>query len=145
MGNIYLWAKLFHILFVVAWMAGLLYLPRIFVYHAGTNVSEGTSNIFKTMERRLYYYISYPSAILVWITGLFMAYKLGLYLWLLLKFLLVIALTLYHINLGRYVSNFSTDKNQKSPKFYRLINEIPFLILFGILIFVVLKPFDLII
>ena len=94
MGNIYLWAKLFHILFVVAWMAGLLYLPRIFVYHAGTNVSEGTSNIFKTMERRLYYYISYPSAILVWITGLFMAYKLGLYLWLLLKFLLVIALTI---------------------------------------------------
>ena len=145
MANIYLWTKLFHILFVVAWMAGLLYLPRIFVYHSGKSVSANTSDIFKIMERRLYYYIMYPSAILVWITGLFMAYKLGLYLWLLLKFLLVIALTLYHINLGRYVSAFSINQNKKSSIFYRMINEVPFLILFGILIFVVLKPFNSII
>ena len=79
MNNIYLWAKLFHILFVVAWMADLLYLPRIFGYHAGENVSSNTSDIFKVMEKRLYYYIAYPSAVLVWITGLFMAFKLCLF------------------------------------------------------------------
>jgi len=141
MNNLYLWAKLFHILFVVAWMAGLLYLPRIFVYHAGKNVGPNTSDIFKVMERRLYYYISYPSALLVWVTGLFMAFKLGLYVWLVLKFVLVIILTLYHINLGRYVQAFSKNKNKKTSKFFRLINEIPFILLFGILIFVVLKPY----
>ena len=137
--------KLFHILFVVAWMAGLLYLPRIFVYHSGEDVSQNASNIFKTMERRLYYYISYPSAILVWVTGIYMAAKLGLYLWLILKLILVVIMTIYHVNLGRYVAAFSNDKNIKSSKYFRLINEIPFLILFGILIFVVLKPFNIII
>jgi|TARA_B110000914_G_C15519190_1_gene475777 putative membrane protein len=142
MNNIYLWAKLFHILFVVAWMAGLLYLPRIFVYHAGENVSSNTSDIFKVMEKRLYYYIAYPSAVLVWITGLFMAFKLGLYLWLVLKFSLVIILTLYHINLGRFVQDFAGNQNKKKSKYFRLINEIPFIILFGILIFVVLKPYS---
>lgn len=145
MNSIYLWMKLFHILFVVAWMAGLLYLPRIFVYHSGNNVSKNASNIFKTMERRLYYYISYPSAILVWVTGIYMASKLGLYLWLILKLILVVLMTIYHVNLGRYLSAFSNDENIKSSKFFRLINEIPFIILFGILIFVVLKPFNIII
>jgi putative membrane protein len=145
MGNTYLWMKLFHILFVVAWMAGLLYLPRIFVYHSGDNVGENTSRIFKKMEKRLYYYISYPSAIFVWVTGIYMALKLGLYLWLIMKLILVVLMTFYHINLGRYLIDFSNDKNTKSSKYFRLINEIPFIILFGILIFVVLKPFNIII
>ena len=117
MNNVYLWIKLFHILFVVAWMAGLLYLPRLFVYHAGDNVDRNASNIFKTMEKRLYYYISYPSAIFVWITGIYMVTKLGLYLWLVLKFLLVVLMTIYHVNLGRYLIAFSNDKNTKSSKY----------------------------
>tara|TARA_B110000014_G_scaffold259989_1_gene248880 strand:+ start:1343 stop:1774 length:432 start_codon:yes stop_codon:yes gene_type:complete len=140
MGNIYQWFKIFHIMFVVAWMAGLLYLPRIFVYHSASNILDETSSIFKTMERRLYFFIMYPSALIVWITGLYMAYVLGIYSWLVIKFIFVILLTFYHINLGRYLKNFATDSNLKSSKFYRLINEIPFLIMFVILIFVVIKP-----
>jgi len=140
MGNIYQWFKIFHIMFVVAWMAGLLYLPRIFVYHSTSNILDETSSIFKTMERRLYFFIMYPSALIVWITGLYMAHVLGIYSWLVIKFIFVILLTFYHINLGRYLKNFATDSNLKSSKFYRLINEIPFLIMFVILIFVVIKP-----
>ena len=140
MGNVYLWVKIFHVMFVVAWMAGLLYLPRIFVYHSLDNTSRDTSEVFKIMERRLYYYIMHPSAIIVWITGLYLARVLGIYSWLLLKFFFVILLTLYHINLARYLKSFSNDLNLKSSKYYRLINEIPFLIMFFILIFVIIKP-----
>tara|TARA_B100000700_G_C15031012_1_gene850523 strand:- start:1175 stop:1606 length:432 start_codon:yes stop_codon:yes gene_type:complete len=140
MGNVYLWVKVFHVMFVVAWMAGLLYLPRIFVYHSLDNTSRDASEVFKIMERRLYYYIMHPSAIIVWITGLYLAHVLGIYSWLLLKFFFVILLTLYHINLARYLKSFSNDLNLKSSKYYRLINEIPFLIMFFILIFVIIKP-----
>ena len=140
MGNVYLWVKIFHVMFVVAWMAGLLYLPRIFVYHSLDNTSRDASEVFKIMERRLYYYIMHPSAIIVWITGLYLAHVLGIYSWLLLKFFFVILLTLYHINLARYLKSFSNDLNLKSSKYYRLINEIPFLIMFFILIFVIIKP-----
>ena len=140
MGNVYLWVKIFHVMFVVAWMAGLLYLPRIFVYHSLDNTSRDTSEVFKIMERRLYYYIMHPSAMIVWITGLYLAHVLGIYSWLLLKFFFVILLTLYHINLARYLKSFSNDLNLKSSKYYRLINEIPFLIMFFILIFVIIKP-----
>ena len=140
MGNVYLWVKVFHVMFVVAWMAGLLYLPRIFVYHSLDNTSRDASEVFKIMERRLYYYIMHPSAIIVWITGLYLAHVLGIYSWLLLKFFFVILLTLYHINLARYLKSFSNDFNLKSSKYYRLINEIPFLIMFFILIFVIIKP-----
>ena len=79
MGNTYLWVKIIHIAFVVAWMAVLLYLPRIFVYHADVKNTSETSNIFKVMERRLYYYIGHPAALLVWASGLYMAHALGLY------------------------------------------------------------------
>ena len=140
MGNTYQWVKIFHVMFVVAWMAGLLYLPRIFVYHSMDNTTKETSNIFKIMEKRLFYYIMYPSAILVWISGIYMAYVLGLYTWLVIKFLFVILLTIYHINLGRYLNNFAKDNNTNKSKFFRYINEIPFLIMFIILIFVIIKP-----
>ena len=140
MGNTYQWVKIFHVMFVVAWMAGLLYLPRIFVYHSMENTTKETSNVFKKMEKRLFYYIMYPSAILVWISGLYMAYVLGLYAWLVIKFLFVILLTIYHVNLGRYLNNFAKDNNTNKSKFFRYINEIPFLIMFIILIFVIIKP-----
>ena len=139
MGNTYLWVKIIHIAFVVAWMAVLLYLPRIFVYHARVKNSSETSDIFKVMERRLYYYIGHPSALLVWFSGLYMTHVLGIYGWLIAKFFFVILLTIYHINLGRYLIKFSQNNNQKSSKFFRFINEVPFLIMFVILFFVVIK------
>ena len=104
------------------------------------NTTKETSNIFKIMEKRLFYYIMYPSAILVWISGIYMAYVLGLYTWLVIKFLFVILLTIYHVNLGRYLNNFAKDSNTNNSKFFRYINEIPFLIMFIILIFVIIKP-----
>ena len=140
MGNTYQWVKIFHVMFVVAWMAGLHYLPRIFVYHSMENTTKETSNVFKKMEKRLFYYIMYPSAILVWISGLYMAYVLGLYTWLVIKFFFVILLTIYHINLGRYLNKFAKDNNTNKSRFFRYINEIPFLIMFIILIFVIIKP-----
>jgi putative membrane protein len=140
MGNVYQWVKIFHVMFVVAWMAGLLYLPRIFVYHSMDETTSETSNIFKLMEKRLFYFIMYPSALIVWITGIYMAHALGLYGWLIIKFLFVIVLTIYHINLGRYLNDFANDKNKKKTRFFRMINEIPFVIMFFILVFVIIKP-----
>ena len=140
MGNVYQWVKIFHVMFVVAWMAGLLYLPRIFVYHSMDETTSETSNVFKLMEKRLFYFIMYPSALIVWITGVYMAHVLGLYGWLVIKFLFVIVLTLYHVNLGRYLNDFANDKNKKKTRFFRMINEIPFVIMFIILVFVIIKP-----
>ena len=140
MGNVYQWVKIFHVMFVVAWMAGLLYLPRIFVYHSMDETTSETSNVFKLMEKRLFYFIMYPSALIVWITGIYMAHALGLYGWLVIKFLFVIALTLYHVNLGKYLNDFANDKNKKKTRFFRMINEIPFVIMFIILVFVIIKP-----
>ena len=140
MGNVYQWVKIFHVMFVVAWMAGLLYLPRIFVYHSMDETKSETSNVFKLMEKRLFYFIMYPSALIVWITGIYMAHALGLYGWLVIKFLFVIVLTLYHVNLGKYLNDFANDKNKKKTRFFRMINEIPFVIMFIILVFVIIKP-----
>ena len=128
MGNVYQWVKIFHVMFVVAWMAGLLYLPRIFVYHSMDETTTETSNVFKLMEKRLFYFIMYPSALIVWITGIYMAHALGLYGWLVIKFLFVIVLTLYHVNLGKYLNDFANDNNQKTSKFFRIYNEIPTII-----------------
>ena len=93
MGNVYQWVKIFHVMFVVAWMAGLLYLPRIFVYHSMDETTSETSNVFKLMEKRLFYFIMYPSALIVWITGVYMAHVLGLYGWLVIKFLFIFTLS----------------------------------------------------
>ena len=140
MHSIYNWIKVFHILFMVAWMASLLYLPRLFVYHADKTKDKITSDTFKVMEYRLYYYIGTPSAVAVWITGLYLAYKLGIYEWLIIKFLAVIILTIYHILLMKYLKSFRDDLNSKNSSFFRKINEIPFLLLLIILIMVVIKP-----
>tara|TARA_Y100000746_G_scaffold232652_1_gene250391 strand:+ start:6820 stop:7206 length:387 start_codon:yes stop_codon:yes gene_type:complete len=125
---------------MVAWMASLLYLPRLFVYHADKVNDDVTSETFKIMEHRLYYYIGTPSITLVWLTGLYLAYVLGLYGWLIVKFFAVIIMTVYHIWLVKFLKNFKNNVNTKSSLFFRKINEIPFLILLIILILVIIKP-----
>jgi putative membrane protein len=127
-------------MFMVAWMASLLYLPRLFVYHADKVNDKVTSETFKIMEHRLYYYIGTPSLILVWLTGLYLAYVLGLYGWLIVKFFAVIIMTVYHIWLIKFLKNFKDNVNTKSSLFFRKINEVPFLILLIILIMVIIKP-----
>jgi putative membrane protein len=127
-------------MFMVAWMASLLYLPRLFVYHADKVNHKILSNTFKIMEHRLYYYIGTPSVILVWITGLYLAFILGIYGWLVVKFFAVIVMTLYHIWLSIFLKKFKNDTNLKSSSFYKKINEIPFIILLIILIMVIIKP-----
>lgn len=131
--------KVVHILSVISWMAGLLYLPRIFVYHANSKIIDETSNTFKTMERRLYWYICTPAAYFSWITGLILSYYTGIALWLLLKILLVFILTIYHFVCGRWLANFADNKNLHSEKFFRFINEIPTVLLILIIIAVVFK------
>lgn len=140
MHSAYQWVKVFHVMFMVAWMASLLYLPRLFVYHADKVNHKILSNTFKIMEHRLYYYIGTPSVILVWITGLYLAFVLGIYGWLVVKFFAVIVMTLYHIWLSIFLKKFKNDTNLKSSNFYRKINEIPFIILLIILIMVIIKP-----
>ena len=140
MHSVYLWVKVFHVMFMVAWMASLLYLPRLFVYHADKVKDKITSETFKIMEHRLYYFIGTPSLVLVWSTGLYLAYVLGIYGWLVIKFFAVIIMTLYHIWLSTFLKKFKSDSNSKSSNFFRKINEIPFLILLIILVMVIIKP-----
>ena len=131
--------KVIHIVSVISWMAGLLYLPRLFVYHANTKIVHETSNIFKLMERRLFWYICTPAMYASWITGLSLTYYLGLEIWLLLKLLFVFALTLFHFVCGRWVANFANNNNLYSEKFYRFVNEIPTVLLIVIIVLVVFK------
>ncbi len=141
--NSYLLFKSLHLIAVISWMAGLLYLPRIFVYHSENN-NEIISNVFKTMERKLYYYIMTPAMILSWFFGLVLIHEIGFQqlasLWLQLKLVLVILLTAYHFYLGFLLNGFKLDQNRKTSKFYRYINEIPTLFLILIVFIVVFKP-----
>ena len=131
--NTYLLFKSLHLIAVISWMAGLLYLPRIFVYHAENNSEANISEIFKTMERKLYFYIMTPAMILSWLFGLLLIHSIGFQqlgqTWMLLKLLFVIILTLYHFYLGRLLSQFNIGNNKHSHKFYRYINEIPTILL----------------
>ena len=141
--NSYLLFKSLHLIAVVSWMAGLLYLPRIFVYHSENN-KEIISNVFKTMERKLFYYIMTPAMILSWLFGLVLIHEIGFEqlanFWLQLKIILVILLTAYHFYLGFLLNQFKLDQNNKTSKFYRYINEIPTLLLILIVFIVVFKP-----
>ena len=137
----YNWIKIIHISFMVAWMAGLLYLPRIFVYHKENEIENKAVDIFKIMEHKLYHYIMYPSMMIVWVSGLYLGHVLGFDTWLIVKIGFVILLTAYHILLGYYLNQFKLDRQKLSSRFFRLINEIPFVILFIILILVIMKPF----
>ena len=141
--NLYLLFKSFHLVAVISWMAGLLYLPRIFVYHSEAT-HESQKNIFKTMERKLYNYIMMPAMLLSWVFGLLLIHNLGFSifyeLWMQLKTILVSILTLYHFLLGKYLMDFAVDQNQNSSKFYRIINEVPTIILIVVVFVVVFKP-----
>ena len=142
--NIYLLFKSIHLIAVISWMAGLLYLPRIFVYHSENIKNMNSSNIFKIMEKKLFYYIMTPAMILSWIFGLILIFTLGFSvfneLWIQLKLIFVILLTIYHFYLGKCVSNFAINQNNSSSKFYRIINEIPTILLIIIVFIVVFKP-----
>ena len=142
--NLYLLFKSIHLIAVISWMAGLLYLPRIFVYHAENIENINSSNIFKTMERKLFYYIMTPAMILSWIFGLLLIHTLSFSifseLWMQIKVISVVILTIYHLYLGSCVIRFSNNQNNNSSKFYRIINEIPTLLLIIIVFMVVFKP-----
>tara|TARA_X000000368_G_C22705006_1_gene568430 strand:- start:146 stop:565 length:420 start_codon:yes stop_codon:yes gene_type:complete len=133
--------KTIHIISVISWMAGLLYLPRIFVYHSEKNINKETSSTFKIMERKLYWFIMNPAAILTWISGLAMIHYFGFELWLIIKILFVLSLTVFHFYCGIWLNNFALDKNYHSSKFFRIINEVPTALLILIIIIVVFKPF----
>ena len=133
--------KILHIFSIISWMAGLLYLPRIFVYHADPSITKETSLIFKTMERRLYRFIMLPSASATWLTGIAMIHFIGLEIWLIIKIFFVLLMTIYHLYCLKWLNSFSNNNNLHSAKFFRLRNEVPALILICILIIVVFKPF----
>ena len=145
--NTYLLFKSIHLIAVISWMAGLLYLPRIFVYHSDAvlnNKSEDLMSTFNIMERRLFIYIMNPAMIVSWIFGVLLIHSIGItnisFLWLKLKLIFVIILTIYHFFLFRCLKNFNDNNNSFSPKFYRIINEIPTILLIGIILVIVFKP-----
>jgi len=145
--NTYLLFKSIHLIAVVSWMAGLLYLPRIFVYHSdaiANNKSEDLMSTFKIMERRLFIYIMNPAMITAWIFGGLLIHTIGIdnfgFLWLQLKLLFVVILTIYHFFLFQCLRKFAENNNFFSSKFYRIINEIPTVLLIGIILVAVFKP-----
>ena len=142
--NSYLLFKSLHLIAVISWMAGLLYLPRIFVYHTENLEDNNTSSIFKIMEKKLYLYIMMPAMVLSWIFGMILISNIGFEtlstLWIKIKLILVILLTLYHFYLGKLLEDFRLNKNTKSSKFFRIINEVPTLLLILIVFLVVFKP-----
>ena len=142
--NLYLLFKSLHLIAVVSWMAGLLYLPRIFVYHVENFEKKQTTEIFEVMEKRLYFYIMRPAMVLSWIFGITLILIVGFetfsFLWLQIKLALVVLLTAYHEYLGKCMRLLKSGKNEKSSKFYRIINEIPTILLILIVFIVIFKP-----
>jgi putative membrane protein len=139
----YEWLKAFHVIAVIAWMAGLLYLPRLFVYHCEADIGSRQSETFKVMERRLLKAIVNPAMIVTWVLGLYLAWRGGLFSapWLHAKLALVILLSGVHGVLSGQVRDFAADKRRKSQKFFRIINEIPAVLMVFIVILVIVKPF----
>jgi putative membrane protein len=142
--DLYLWLKALHILSVIAWMAGMLYLPRLFVYHAASKAGSEQSETFKLMERRLMRGIINPAMVATWIFGLSLAAMGGLWQapWLHAKLLLVLVLSGIHGLLSRWRRDFERDANRHSQRFYRVMNEVPAVLLIAIVLLVVLKPFS---
>lgn len=138
-----LWLKAFHIMAVIAWMAGLFYLPRLFVYHADAKHGSELSETFKVMERRLLRAIMLPASVAVWISGPLLGWLQGMLMdpWLHAKLVLVGLLTWYHHVLAGYRKDFAADRNVRSARFYRIINEIPTVLMIGIVVLVIIKPF----
>jgi putative membrane protein len=142
--NSYLLFKSLHLIAVISWMAGLLYLPRIFVYHVENLNDQNSSSIYKTIERKLKFYIMMPAMILSWIFGLILILILGIdvffTLWVKLKLLFVILLTIYHFYLSKLLKDFNLNRNTKSSKFFRILNEVPTILLILIVFIVIFKP-----
>ena len=142
--NTYLLFNSLHLISVISWMAGLLYLPRIFVYHAENSDDRKISDVFKVMEKKLYFYIMTPAMVLSWIFGLLLIHSIGFQqlgqTWMVLKIIFVIFLSLYHFYLGKTLKQFKFNQNTHSHKFYRLINEIPTILLILIVFVVIFKP-----
>lgn len=139
----YLWIKALHVIAIVSWMAGLLYLPRLFVYHAECGPTSPQSATFKIMERRLYRYIMRPAMTVSWLTGLFLAWDSGAFAagWFHGKGALVLAMTAVHVHDGFLLRAFADDNNTHGARYYRVINEVPTLLMIGIVILVIVKPF----
>lgn len=141
--NYYFLFKSLHLISVVSWMAGLLYLPRIFVYHSEAS-HESQKDIFKIMEKKLYNYIMMPAMLLSWFFGILLVHSITLSvlfeLWMQIKIIAVIILTYYHFTLGKYLNDFAIDKNEKTSKFFRIYNEIPTIVLIVVIFTVIFKP-----
>jgi len=141
--NLYLLFKSLHLIAVISWMAGLLYLPRIFVYHSEAD-HDSQKSVFKTMERKLYNFIMMPAMLLSWLFGILLIHNLGITifteLWMQIKTIAVIILTFYHFTLGKYLIDFANEKNTKTSKFFRIYNEIPTIILIVVIFLAIFKP-----
>ena len=141
--NLYLLFKSLHLIAVISWMAGLLYLPRIFVYHTEAD-HESQKTVFKTMERKLYNYIMMPAMFLSWLFGILLIHNLGFgifaELWMQIKTIAVVILTYYHFTLGKYLNDLALENNKKTSKFFRIYNEIPTIILIVVIFVVIFKP-----
>lgn len=143
--NHYLWIKALHVIAVMSWMAGLLYLPRLFIYHCAAEVGSDTSETFKIMERRLYRFIMRPAMMVAWLSALTMLAVnfegLMAQGWIHVKLLLVVLITGVHGMQGAWLKKFAVDANEKSDKFYRIMNEVPTVLMIIIVILAVVKPF----
>ncbi len=150
MGDLYEWVKVIHIVAVISWMAGMLYLPRLFVYHSTAEIGSDKSETFKVMERKLLKVIINPAMIVAWICGLAMAYWIvmrtdswvNVPVWLYCKLAVVFLLSGFHGNLAKWQREFEADKNTRSEKFYRIVNEVPAVLMVIIVILVIIKPFS---
>ena len=142
--NSYLLLKSLHLIAVISWMAGLLYLPRIFVYHVENNEKKQATDIFEVMEKRLYFYIMRPAMIFTWLFGIILVYLNGVeifsQLWMQLKFVLVILLSIFHEYLGRCIYSLKNNTSLRTAKYFRIINEIPTIILIIVIFVVIFKP-----
>lgn len=144
LGNGYFWVKALHLISVLSWMAGLLYMPRLFVYHTTAAVGSETSELFKVMERRLYRAIMTPAMLATWLFGLIMlAAQPGFFQfgWLHVKLACVIGMTAVHVLMGRWKNDFAADRNTRPQRFFRIANEVPTLLMIVIVIMVIVKPF----
>jgi len=142
--NSYLLFKSLHLIAVVSWMAGLLYLPRIFVYHIENKEKKDATEIFEVMEKRLFFYIMRPAMIFTWIFGLILIYLNGMeifsQIWMQLKFILIILLSIFHEYLGRCLYSLKNNRNTRSSRYFRIINEIPTILLILVVFIVIFKP-----
>ncbi|MBD2748167.1 protoporphyrinogen oxidase HemJ [Microvirga sp. BT688] len=141
---LYLWLKAFHVIAVIAWMAGMLYLPRLFVYHSDAPKDSIQSETFKIMERRLLKAIINPAMAVTWVLGLYLVWDGGWYTsgWMHAKFALVLVMSGLHGVYVRRLKEFAADKNTRPAKYYRILNEVPTVLMIGIVILVIVKPFS---